>query len=209
MRAAARRAGAYYRALLAGCQKALAVDIGWAGSGAVMLDWAVNRLWGPGVPGCFGAVAGWPTAAAARSGDAMEPFWLTGQVRSYLYSSGENRDLWQSHDPGAGHNLFWELLLGAPEGNLTGFGPKGPILGPPPAPCGDHSGHPQGHFGLYRRLSGPGGPAGPDPAHLRPGRLRAHGPGVQREQRGISKRMGGVSGWSPHRVKRDGCCTTR
>lgn len=122
--------GAYYRALLAGCRKALAVDIGWAGSGAVMLDWAVNRLWGLGCP-VFGAVAG-ANSRHSPEWDAMEPFWLTGRVRSYLYSSGENRDLWQSHDPGAGHNLFWELLLGAPEGNLTGFGPKGPILGPPP-----------------------------------------------------------------------------
>ena len=122
--------GAYYRALLAGCQKALAVDIGWAGSGAVMLDWAVNRLWGLGCP-VFGAVAG-ANSRRSPEWDAMEPFWLTGRVRSYLYSSAVNRDLWQSHDPGAGHNLFWELLLGAPEGNLTGFGPKGPILGPPP-----------------------------------------------------------------------------
>ena len=122
--------GAYYRTLLAGCQKALAVDIGWAGSGAVMLDWAVNRLWGLGCP-VFGAVAG-ANSRRSPEWDAMEPFWLTGRVQSYLYSSGENRDLWQSHDPGAGHNLFWELLLGAPEGNLTGFGPKGPILGPPP-----------------------------------------------------------------------------
>lgn len=122
--------GAYYRALLAGCQKALAVDIGWAGSGAVMLDWAVNRLWGLECP-VFGAVAG-ANSRRSPEWDAMEPFWLTGRVQSYLYSSGENRDLWQSHDPGAGHNLFWELLLGAPEGNLTGFGPKGPILGPPP-----------------------------------------------------------------------------
>ena len=106
------------------------MDIGWAGSGAVMLDWAVNRLWGLECP-VFGAVAG-ANSRRSPEWDAMEPFWLTGQVRSYLYSSGENRDLWQSHDPGAGHNLFWELLLGAPEGNLTGFGQKGPILGPPP-----------------------------------------------------------------------------
>ncbi len=122
--------GAYYRALLAGCQKALAVDIGWAGSGAVMLDWAVNRLWGLECP-VFGAVAG-ANSRRSPEWDAMEPFWLTGRVRSYLYSSAVNRDLWKAHDPGAGHNLFWELLLGAPEGNLTGFGPKGPILGPPP-----------------------------------------------------------------------------
>lgn len=123
--------GAYYRALLAGCQRALAVDIGWAGSGAVMLDWAVNHLWGLDCP-IWGAVAG-ANASGGPEWDAMEPYWLTGQVRSYLFSSGENRDLWRAHDPGAGHNLYWELLLGADEGNLLGFGPQGPILGPAPA----------------------------------------------------------------------------
>ena len=40
---------------------------------------------------------------------------------SYLFSSGENRDLWKFHDPGKGHNLLWELLLGSPQGGLKGF----------------------------------------------------------------------------------------
>lgn len=40
-----------------------------------------------------------------------------------LYSQRENRDLWKFHDPAAGHNLYWELLLGAPEGSFIGFYP--------------------------------------------------------------------------------------
>ena len=55
----------------------------------------------------------------------MEPFFLNGQLVSYLYSSRENRDLWKRHDPVRGHNLYWELLLGAPEGTLLGFYPDG------------------------------------------------------------------------------------
>ena len=51
----------------------------------------------------------------------MEPFLLHGQLVSYLYSQRENRDLWKFHDPERGHNLYWELLLGAPEGSLVGF----------------------------------------------------------------------------------------
>ena len=34
-----------------------------------------------------------------------------------------NKDLWRFHDPAQGHNLYWELLLGAPEGSLKGFYP--------------------------------------------------------------------------------------
>ena len=46
---------------------------------------------------------------------------IDGQLVSYLYSAGENRDLWKFHDPGKNHNLFWELLLGSPQGGLKGF----------------------------------------------------------------------------------------
>lgn len=43
-------AGRYYAHLLQGCRRAAAVDLGWAGSGAVMLDMAVNRIWGLNCP---------------------------------------------------------------------------------------------------------------------------------------------------------------
>lgn len=109
----------YYGRILAGCRRAAAVDIGWAGSGAVMLNTAVGRLWGLDCS-ITGIVAGTNTCHSPEP-DAAEPFLLRGQMVSYLYSQRENRDLWKFHDPAQGHNLYWELLLGAPQGSLIGF----------------------------------------------------------------------------------------
>ena len=119
-----------YRELLSGCGKAVAVDVGWSGTGPLMLDWAVNRLWGLSCP-LTGALAG---AAGPKTQDWADsaPFFSTGKLRSYLFSPGQDRDLWQAQDPGAGHNLLWELLLAAPEGRVLGFGPEGPRRGPAP-----------------------------------------------------------------------------
>lgn len=115
--------GVYYRRLLGNSRRAAAVDIGWAGSGALMLDAAVNRLWGLACP-ITGILAGTLSGPSIEA-DGMEPFLLDGRLVSYLYSSGENRDLWKRHDPVRNHNLYWELLLGAPEGSLLGFYPDG------------------------------------------------------------------------------------
>lgn len=116
-----RAAGAYYRELLSGSSKAVAVDIGWAGSGAVSLWWAAEKLWGLDCE-ITGLVAG-TNSAHSPERDASEPLLLTGRLQSYLFSQGENRDLWRFHDPRQGHNLFWELLLGGEEGSLKGFYP--------------------------------------------------------------------------------------
>ncbi len=130
---------AYFRCLLADCRSAAAVDIGWAGSGAFMLDCALNRLWKMDCP-ITGILAG-TNAARGPETDAAAPFFLNGRLVSYLYSEGENRDLWKLHDPAQNHNLYWELLLGAPEGSLQGFYPDEngePVLrfkAPPAAPA--------------------------------------------------------------------------
>lgn len=129
--------GRYYRDLLGGCSRAAAVDIGWAGSGAVMLAHAVRDLWR--IP-CeiTGVLAGTQTERGPGT-DMSEPFLFSGQLVSYLYSQRENRDLWKLHDPSDRHNLYWELLLGAPEGSLQGFDLDGEGRGvprlksPPPA----------------------------------------------------------------------------
>lgn len=84
-----------------------------------MLDYAVNQLWELDCR-ITGLLAGTNTAAMPDA-DAAEPQLFGGQLVSYLYSSRENRDLWRFHDPAQGHNLYWELLLGAPEGSLKGF----------------------------------------------------------------------------------------
>lgn len=113
--------GVYYRRLLGDSRCAAAVDIGWAGSGALMLDTAVNRLWDLSCP-ITGILAG-TLSGQSMEVNGMEPFLLNGRLVSYLYSSRENRDLWKRHDPVQNHNLYWELLLGAPEGSLLGFYP--------------------------------------------------------------------------------------
>lgn len=115
--------GKYYSELLAGCRSAAAVDIGWAGSGAVMLDCMVNRAWDLKCP-VTGILAG-TDAASGPDPDTAEPFLFGGKLVSYWYASHTNRDLWRAHDPARGHNLYWELLLSAPEGSLKGFYPAG------------------------------------------------------------------------------------
>lgn len=121
---AQRSAGcAYYRRLLQGCTKAAAIDIGWAGSGPLMLDCAVNRIWGLGCE-ITGILAG-TNALRGPEAEATESFLAGGQLVSYLFSAQKNRELWSFHDPARGHNLYWELLLSAPEGSLKGFYPDG------------------------------------------------------------------------------------
>ncbi len=109
----------YYRSVLKDCRSAAAIDIGWAGSGAIMLDYAVNKLWNIDCH-ITGILAGSNSLLTPQS-DATESFFLSGKLISYLYSQQQNRDLWKFHDPSKGHNLYWELLLGAPEGSFKGF----------------------------------------------------------------------------------------
>ena len=116
-------AGAYYRQLLEGCSRALAVDIGWAGSGALSLGLAARRLWG--LPCQVTGLLAGTNSLYSPERDWAEPQLLSGQLVSYLFSQGHNRDLWKFHSPRRGHNLFFELLLGSPEGSLRGFYPEG------------------------------------------------------------------------------------
>ena len=116
-------AGRYYRQLLQGCARALAVDIGWAGSGPVSLGLAVQTLWR--LPCQVRGVVAGTNSLHSPERDGSEPLLLTGQLQSYLFSQAHNRDLWKFHNPRQGHNLFWELLLGAREGSLRGFYPQG------------------------------------------------------------------------------------
>ncbi|MGI6254824.1 MAG: HAD-IA family hydrolase [Acutalibacter sp.] len=114
-----RGAGDYYRSLLQDSAHAAAVDIGWAGSGAWSLDAAVRRLWY--IPCQVDGLVAGTNSAHSPERDAAEPLLLSGRMASYLFSQGENRDLWHFHNPRRGDNLFWELLLGGEEGSLRGI----------------------------------------------------------------------------------------
>lgn len=109
----------YYEEVLQDCKKVVAVDIGWAGSGAITLDYIVNHIWELDCE-IIGMIAGTNTCHNAEP-NASETFLQSGKLVSYLYSQRENRDLWKFHDAGKDHNLFWEMLLDAPMGSLKGF----------------------------------------------------------------------------------------
>ena len=114
-------AKAYYQAKLSGCKHAVAVDIGWAGSGAMAISFLAEKIWQ--IP-CWitGIIAGTNTVHNAEP-EASEMFLLTGRLVSYLYSQADNRDLLKKHDPARGYNVFWELLLASPTRQFCGFYP--------------------------------------------------------------------------------------
>lgn len=109
----------YYREILQGCKHVAAVDIGWAGSGAIALSHLVNRVWGMDCK-ITGIVAGTNTVHNAEP-DASDPFLQDGRLVSYLYSGQMNRDLLKKHDPNKDYNVFWELLLSSLTPSFSGF----------------------------------------------------------------------------------------
>lgn len=113
-------ARAYYGKVLSDCISAIAVDIGWAGSGAVALDYLVRNVWN--IPcSITGIIAGTNTIHNTEP-DASETFLLSGRLVSYMYSQSHNRDLLKKHDPNKDYNVFWELLLSSPTRQFSGFG---------------------------------------------------------------------------------------
>ena len=113
-------AKAYYREVLSGCKKVVAVDIGWAGSGAIALNHLVQNVWK--LP-CeiIGILAGTNTIHNSEP-DTSETFVQSGKLVAYLYSQHHNRDLLKKHDPNRNYNIYWELLVSSPTPQLKGFG---------------------------------------------------------------------------------------
>lgn len=109
----------YYEKVLKGCKCVAAVDVGWAGSGAVALDYIVNQVWKLDCE-VIGLLAGTNTVHNAEP-NMSEPQLQSGKLVSYLYSQGHNRDIWKWHNAAKGHNLGVELLLSSPTGSLKKF----------------------------------------------------------------------------------------
>lgn len=111
--------GQYFQRALGGCKRAAAVDIGWAGSGAVVLNYLVRKHWHMDCE-IIGLIAGTNTIHNAEP-NMSEPMLYGGQLVSYLYSQEHNRELWKKHDAAKGHNLFWEMLLESENRSFRGF----------------------------------------------------------------------------------------
>ena len=113
-------ASQYYKNIVKGCRKVCAVDIGWAGSGAVALNNLFNKEWGIDCD-VTGIIAGTNTLYNTDA-DAGEPLLQSKRLVSYMYSASFNRDLIKKHNPNRGYNQFWELLLASTDRQCTGFG---------------------------------------------------------------------------------------
>lgn len=112
----------YYAEVLAGAGTAAAVDIGWAGSGAMSLSYLVQHVWKlPCV--ITGIIAGTNTVHNAEP-DASEVFLQNEKLVSYLFSQSHNRDVMKKHDLNKDYNVYWELLLSSPTPQFLGFGFK-------------------------------------------------------------------------------------
>ena len=113
---ASKAAKIYYQKVLKGCDKALAIDVGWAGSGALALDTLVNKEWKMDCE-IVGMIAGSNSVHNAEP-NATESFLYSGRLVSYLYSQEHNREYWKYHNPAKNHNLLVEMLLSSKEGSL-------------------------------------------------------------------------------------------
>lgn len=117
----------YFAGMLDGCKRALAVDIGWAGSGGAAIAQLAEK-WGMdceiiGVIGCA-------NDSSAEQPDCSEALLQSGKMYAYCYSQRHNRDIYNAHDAAQGHNIYFEMLLGSQTASLRGFREDGsPIFG--------------------------------------------------------------------------------
>ena len=120
-------AKAFFSNLLTGCSKAVCIDIGWAGSGALSISYLCEKVWK--IPCTItGLIAGTNTPYNSEP-DTSEPFLQSGKLVSFLFSQSHNRDLLKKHNPGEGYNVFWELLLASPNPCFEGYYSDGPHFG--------------------------------------------------------------------------------
>ena len=109
----------YYGEILKNSKRAVAIDIGWAGSGAMALSHLVKSVWKFDCE-LTGIIAGTNTVHNAEP-DASDTFLQDGRLTAYLYSGMHNRDLLKKHNPSRDYNIFWELLLSSPTAQFAGF----------------------------------------------------------------------------------------
>ncbi len=109
----------YYESVLQESKKAVAIDIGWAGSGALALSYLIEKRWKLGCE-IIGMVAGTNTIHNSEP-ESSEIFLQNGKLVSYLYTQANNRDIMKKHNPAKDYNVFWELLLSSESSQFVGF----------------------------------------------------------------------------------------
>ncbi len=116
----------YLEQILGDCKKTVTVDCGWAGSGSIFFERYVQQHMGKDVE-ITGLLAG-SNSRNQPDSDFSETYFRTGKLRSYCFSAEHNRDLFETHFPAKKHNIYFELLCGAPEPSCRGFDENGPVF---------------------------------------------------------------------------------
>lgn len=109
----------YFGEILKNRRNAVAIDVGWAGSGAIALDYLINQKWNLSCS-ITGIVAG-TNGANTPDANVSEGQLESGKIVSYLFSQRENRDLWKAHNPSVGHNVIVESLLASEHPSFRSF----------------------------------------------------------------------------------------
>lgn len=97
----------YYENYFGNCRKALVVDIGWRGQGALALSSLEEDVWH------FGCEIVGMLAASAPTSCNIEQL-TSGRINAYMFSPIKNRDCFEFHSKIAINNVLTELLAGAP-----------------------------------------------------------------------------------------------
>ena len=110
----------YFRPILNNPGNILAIDVGWAGSGAVSLAYLSRYIWE--FPcNIIGILAGSNTPTSDDWESSVHLF-ACNKLVSYLFGPAQNIDLLAFHNAKAKHNIYFEFLLTSTEGSLKYFG---------------------------------------------------------------------------------------
>ena len=109
----------YYANIVGEYKRICTVDVGWAGSGSITLDYMMNKEWN--LACSVTGILGGTNSAHNSEINASEPMLLNGNLSAYMFSQSLNREVWKKHDLNRLHNLYFELLLCSPTDSFRGF----------------------------------------------------------------------------------------
>ncbi len=106
----------YYNKVLSNYKNVYVIDTGWAGSGAISLEYLVNDVWELDCK-ITGLLIG-TNDKASNNINASEAQICDKRLISYVFSQNKNRDIWKGHNSTNGDNIFMELLFSSPSPSL-------------------------------------------------------------------------------------------
>ena len=116
----------YLSDIVGNAKNIITVDCGWAGSGNILFEAYLKHRLKLDIK-VTGLLAGTNSYNQLDS-DFSEYYFTCGKLKAYCFSSDKNRNFYEQHFPGKNHNIYFELLFGAPHPSCTGFDKNGPVF---------------------------------------------------------------------------------